>query len=299
LAVGAKIVNEPVGNVMEVRHESDAGTWTLARMSAPAMLRPWVLEYTGYREISAKQSIVRREVPSTVVGLIINFGSPFSIVDPLPNADWQLRSTFIAGLHERPALVASDGNAYCLQIDFTPLGACRFFNSSLAAINHATTPLSDVLGNDGSLWIEQLQHCGSWQQRFALVSQYLVKRFANATQPKPEVEKAWELLQQSKGRIKITKLAQYLNCSREYCSRLVKNELGMAPKSLAKVIRFETALQLHAAGHTSLADLAVICGYSDQAHFNTECKTLSGSTPKQLFRRYQPESGIIESSAGL
>jgi AraC-like DNA-binding protein len=63
--------------------------------------------------------------------------------------------------------------------------------------------------------------------------------------------------------------------------------LGLPPKAAARVIRFDRARhllvrQLTAPGSdTRLADLAVACGYFDQAHLAREFRALAGCPPSQ------------------
>src|SRR5262249_54307324 len=88
------------------RHDSAMGRWEFARAAPPAALARYVIEYQGYRETS--HPIVRREVPSGCVSLIINLGPPFDVRYP-HDPDWTKYGTFVAGLDDGYALVASGG----------------------------------------------------------------------------------------------------------------------------------------------------------------------------------------------
>ena len=58
-----------------LRHESELGAWTLVRRQPDARLRGYVAEYEGYVERSAASQVLRQQVPTTQLPLIINFGS--------------------------------------------------------------------------------------------------------------------------------------------------------------------------------------------------------------------------------
>ena len=64
-------------------------------------------------------------------------------------------------------------------------------------------------------------------------------------------------------------------------------EIGLTPKAAARVIRFDRARhllvsQLAVVGSdTRLADLAVACGYFDQAHLAREFRSLAGCPTSQ------------------
>jgi len=44
----------------------------------------------------------------------------------------------------------------------------------------------------------------------------------------------------------------------------------------------------------SFSEVAVGCGYSDQAHMIHDFKDFSGLTPVELIRLYSPDAGTIE-----
>ena len=85
---------------------------------------------TGYRE-TMRGRFSQRETASLVVPLIISFGTPFLIaLGRAPDAA-DRQPSFAAGLYSGPIFIESDGGAECVQIDFTPLGAYRFFGGAV------------------------------------------------------------------------------------------------------------------------------------------------------------------------
>jgi AraC-like DNA-binding protein len=54
--------------------------------------------------------------------------------------------------------------------------------------------------------------------------------------------------------------------------------IGVTPKTLARIMRFNHAQAMARAGG-DWADIAAACGYADQAHLAREFVELSGSTP--------------------
>ena len=81
-------------------------------------------------------------------------------------------------------------------------------------------------------------------------------------------------------RSRIGALADELGWSRRHLAATVRQELGMAPKPLARLLRFEGALQRLRAG-ADLADAALDSGYYDQAHFNRDFRAFAGVTPTE------------------
>jgi AraC-like DNA-binding protein len=87
-------------------------------------------------------------------------------------------------------------------------------------------------------------------------------------------------LELSDGAVPIGELAAELGWSRRHLAVRFREELGMAPKALARLLRFERAVKRLRAGD-ELADLALDAGYYDQAHFNRDFRAFAGTTPTQ------------------
>lgn len=60
---------------------------------------------------------------------------------------------------------------------------------------------------------------------------------------------------------------------------------------LARLIRFDRAVQRLQAPGSALAEVAQDCGYYDQAHFNRDFRTFAGLSPTEFIRASLPEGG--------
>jgi AraC-like DNA-binding protein len=58
-----------------------------------------------------------------------------------------------------------------------------------------------------------------------------------------------------------------------------KTEVGVTPKQYCRLLRFQCAVQLTYKREVNWAQLALDCGYFDQAHFIHEFREFSGLTP--------------------
>ena len=56
-------------------------------------------------------------------------------------------------------------------------------------------------------------------------------------------------------------------------------ELGVSPKAVARVRRFEASVPLVSSGRMPLTDVALRCGWSDHAHMNRDWRDLAGTSP--------------------
>lgn len=274
-------------------HASEHGRWTLWRKRPPVHLQPHVIELEGYVETGGAP-LVRRELPFSGIPLILVFEHHFSVFAEDGAENVRLGQSFVAGLTDRPTLVGSPGHAFCMQVNFTPLGARRILGLDMHEIAGEVVPADAILGADFRALEDRLAHAGDWPRRFAVLEGYLLERLSRNAPSPPLVEAAYRQLASTNGATDIGGLAARLEVSRKHLGTLFRREIGMTPKGVARVLRFETALAALRSGTvSSLADLAYACGYADQSHLNSEFRAMSGQSPTALLRAGLPDGGII------
>ena len=78
------------------------------------------------------------------------------------------------------------------------------------------------------------------------------------------------------------KVARALGISERSLHRDLTRWSGLAPKSLARILRMQRALAAIRARRMPLALTALQMGYADQAHMTRELKELAGLTPGEI-----------------
>lgn len=278
--------------ISRLSYDGEAGSWEILRTLPHSALSPYVIDYSGYRE-SGTREVWRRELPSSFIPLIINFGPPFTIRDaPDREADY---GSFTAGVYAGPVIVGSQGSAHCLQVNFSPLGALRFFRVAQSEIAGRTLALDDLLGPGGNLLVDELRDAPDWQHRFAVLDRFIAARFEKAREPNAMVRQVWHGLLKDRGAVSIGALAQDAGISRRHLAKLFRAEIGATPKTMARILRFENARSMaRNVPRLGWADLAYAAGYADQAHLVREFRELSGLSPTDLLRNDRAETGLLE-----
>ena len=269
------------------------GAWLLAsRRANPAVAR-YVRDYHGYEEFRASL-VRRRELPHGGVVLVINFGAEWRVTDPRHAAPAVSYDSFVAGVDDFASLVDCGGRAFCLQVNFTPIGARRFFGLPMHELTRRVVPLGDIIGDDADRLADRLFQAPDWSGRFDIVEDAILARLACSPLVDAGIRWAWDRLGRNGGRCSIAGLAQELDCSRKHLIARFRDQIGLPPKSVAGIMRFNRALRLIGpAAQPDLALIAAEAGYFDQPHFNRDFLALSGITPGEFLRaRLRDGDGI-------
>jgi len=282
--------------VRVVRYEVPDGTVEISCAAPAAHLRAYVRNYVGWCDPSRAASR-RRQVPSGRVPLIINFGARVRERKARSDA-WGEYGTFTAGLHDAFTITESAGPNVGMQINFSAIGARLFYDRPLRGLTNLTVELGDVLNRPADDLVSRLFDALSWEQRFAIVDAEIASRIASARTPSPTVVAAHDELTRTAGRVRIADLVRQAGWSERHFATTFAEEIGLGPKAFARVLRFAAAVRaLKKVSAPRLADIALACGYYDQAHFTREVVAFAGATPTELLASRFPEDTGFRAAA--
>lgn len=271
---------------MQRRKEQDhsiAGRFEMRRRLPNAVLEGIVTDICGYRE-TAPGHFHNVEYASLTVPLVISFAEPFAIGLGKTPGDNDRFASFAAGLFAGPVVIESFGGACCVQVNFTPLGARRFFRQPMSELTDSMVVLDDVLGAEGMALRERLGNTPDWAARFDIAEAFVAARLKNTAETPLEIAWAYDRIITSGGRTRISVLAEKLGRSRKHLASGFSDAIGIGPKTLSRIVRFNRALGLSRQQTVDWADIAADCGYADQAHLVREFRDLAGETPTALAR---------------
>jgi AraC-like DNA-binding protein len=249
----------------------------LLKMPAPACLAGLVNDFALYREFSANP-IHQTETASLVVPLLIGFADPFDMAlgrEPRRDEGYQ---SFTAGLCISPVMIRSAGGSSCLEITLTPLGARRFFGMPMDELTERMIRLDDLEDRSLSALRQRLGNERDWHRRLAIAETFVENRLLGAGAPSRTVAWAYSAIVAAKGRLPVTRIAEQIGWSRKHLAQEFRREIGLGPKAVSRIVRFQAAQALAMRGH-GWAGIAAECGYADQAHLAREFRELAGQAP--------------------
>ena len=245
----------------------------IARRTPHPALASHVRSLAGWHE-RADGPVARDELPGARIVLVVSLGPSMEI-------DGRRFESFAAGLHDAPAHTEHAGLGHGIQAYLSPLGGQRLFGMPMGELTRDVVALEDLIGPAAHELAERLTTAPGWAARFDLFERAIATRVLEAPPVAPELEWAWQRLLRSGGAAPVGELAAELGWSRRHFTTSFREHVGLPPKALGRIVRFERAVERLREG-AELADLALDCGYYDQAHFNRDFRAFAGATPTEF-----------------
>ena len=263
-----------------------AGTSTFVHASVV----PGVLGSTVGYASTAPAERLHRGVPSPWMTFILSLDGPVvwsEDEDALGTARERRDTVLVSPLHTRAAFIRMPQRQVGLQMAVHPLHARRLFGASPAELAGSGATGLEVLGERAEELRQRLVETPTWPQRFAVLETYVRDRLDRAPASaavRPELHEAWRWLRRSGGQRPLNSLAEHVALSPRHLTTLFQRELGLSPKRVARLVRFDAASRrltdaVRRSQALDLARVAADCGYYDQSHLDREFREHLGTSP--------------------
>jgi AraC-like DNA-binding protein len=182
----------------------------------------------------------------------------------------------VVGPSTRPMRIAPSGAVDVVGIRFEPYGAALGFGLPSEELVDRAFPLAEVVAVRAGEWMERLAATADWGSRM-LVLESGLRAALDVRRCDPVVEAASRIIARSGGRMTVEALSSELGVRPRRLERGFRAHVGIAPKKLCRITRFQRLLGEMERG--TLAGAAVRCGYTDQAHLTRDFRDFGGMTP--------------------
>lgn len=261
---------------------------------APRTLGAMVASTVGYRSEGADPQL-HRGLPAPYLTLIFSLEGPVVAGDTpeqARGAHAQREEIIVGGLHQRPVYIAQSSRETGVQLAVHPLAARALFGMPAAELTQATTHGASVLGRSAVEIHERLRERTSWDERFAIITEYLRRRAGDEGRRagvRAEVAEAWEWMARRSGAGSLDAMARHVAMSRRQLTTLFQREVGASPKQINRLMRFERARQevtRAVAGEAApdLSEIAARCGFYDHSHLVRDFRQYTGLSPSGWIR---------------
>jgi len=228
---------------------------------------------------------IERRLPDGMLSLIINLRDD-EIRLHAPHDPAQVQTylgALIAGARSSFALLDTATTTSVIGVQFRPGGTAPFLPWPAEEIQDKELSLDLVWGSKALALCERLCAETSHSRRFRLVERFLLAHLDPNRAPHPAVTFAVGQLQAAH-RLSIAAVSDQLALSRTRFNQVFRATVGLTPKQYQRVRRFQVVLRLlerdvERQRSVSWSELAVACGFYDQAHLTHEFHLCAGMTP--------------------
>lgn len=216
---------------------------------------------------------------------VFNLAEPIEIISSDGFAK-NMSVTGITGPMTRPMRMKPTGPTKLFGICFRAGGGYLFFKTPAHELANQCPDVGDLWGAEGDRFVERIQNdCLTTESRIESINLYLSKLLGKNYRDNAAIDAAIEAIERHKGRITIDQLARYLGMSGRHLERIFKERIGVTPKQLCRNTRFKNVYkQIETSSHIDWTDVALSCGYYDQAHLINEFKHFTGTSPTEHFK---------------
>jgi len=228
-----------------------------------------------------------RILPDGCVELILNFAAPFCEQKGSGGAERQpLR--FLVGQITRPLLIVPTGRVHLLGIRFHPGGSRPFFPVPMQELTNQIVELESLAPRLERELFGRTADANSIRTKIAIAEKVLLRQIGGAGKRSSSLQGAVTRILSTAGQVSVDALAADAGISGRQLERRFLKEVGVGPKMLCRILRFQRVFRAVENNDAGWAAVAADCGYFDQSHLIRDFQQFAGETPSVLFASVSP-----------
>jgi AraC-like DNA-binding protein len=227
--------------------------------------------YEGYSQPHARERLLPTGTIELVIDLREDAGSTEHAV--------------VCGAHSEFFVLDTSRQAAVLGVHFRPGGAFPFLNLPAGELHNQHVTLDTLWGRKAGQLRERVLEARTPAARFRILEESLLALANGCLERHPAVGFALKQFQVVPGGRSIADVTDEIGLSPRRFSQVFEEEVGLTPKLYCRVRRFQQVLRvIHQGQPFEWANLALACGYYDQAHFIHDFRAFSGISPTAYLR---------------
>ena len=249
----------------------------------------WVLE----SPIGLPASATSIAAPNGCPKLIIPYeNSIVSEANGRTQTSYAHRMYFVGNRDSATLIRSSAQKTAFIAIEFCPHGAFPIFGVPMSETSNGLWETDCVFGQwsrDVQVTLNDLERV---DKKVAYIQDRLILLLRKNRCDAGLVGYCVGALRSADGRISIQELQQQTGYSRRYLDRLFQQHVGLSPKVLAEIFRFQRFYRKWAEGVSlDVFKAELYDHYYDQAHFTKEFRKMTGHAPGKFIREVSNEFG--------
>ncbi|HAJ64811.1 MAG TPA: AraC family transcriptional regulator [Cyanobacteria bacterium UBA8543] len=255
--------------------------------------RPPLSQFVAFLWSSEGDDLPKAQVRLLPIGsmeLVINLRE-----DAIPLFDQHSRAqcgstggSRICGIHSEGFIIDNHSQVGVMGVHFKPGGGAPFFGLRASELHNQIVSLDPLLNRragelrdlpEAAALRDRLLETPTRETRFLVLERFLLNMMAQPLEQYSAVDFALREFQKSPTPT-VSEVTNQIGFSARHFNQLFRNQVGLTPKLFCRIQRLRQVLYLLAGKkQINWMDVALKCGYFDQAHFIHDFRTFAGCTP--------------------
>ena len=249
-----------------------------AKQLSPYVALIWVFESRSGVPLADSRIIV----PDGRAKIIVPYRNSLCAAVKTGLMSAQEHHILLVGIQTTPTTIASTAaDTGTIGVELTPKGLYHLFKLSMHEITNRMISFEEVFGPWGARLQTRIGDADDLLEKITLLQSALTHLLEQNEKEYALFDHTLDLLVQTHGMISIQELAAHIGYTKRYVDRLFQEHVGVSPKSLASILRFQAVYQgwMQQRSPTFFRTHWPTY-YYDQSHFIKEFKRFTGFTPQ-------------------
>jgi AraC-like DNA-binding protein len=234
--------------------------------------------YEGYSQPHDKE----RLLPDGSMELVVNLKEDEARVYDRrdPSKFQSTRGALLVGVQSEYFVLDTAEQQSVVGVHFKPGGAFPFFKMPAGEFHNQHLSLDLLWGNSARELRERLLEAATPERKFEILEESLLAHASKPLLRHPAVDFAIQEFGDLRRAPSIAQVTAQIGLSSRRFLDVFNDQVGLTPKLYCRVQRFQNVLRrIGMRGNVDWTDLALSCGYFDQAHFIHDFGAFSGLSP--------------------
>jgi AraC-like DNA-binding protein len=252
--------------------------------------------YDGYTQPHVKERVLPTGEMQIVINLLEDKSSIYDRVDT--DRCQTLNGSLFSGAHSEYVVISTAAQASLMGVSFKAGGAYPFLRMPAGELRDTTVSLDTLWGATAADLRNQLLEAPTHQDRFQVMERALLAELKRGFNPSGAVGFALSRFMAEPHLTTVAGVTDQIGLSPKRFIQTFRDQTGFTPKVFCRIRRFQQALgfmegHLEGRGGVEWANVALDCGYFDQAHFIHDFRAFSGINPTSYVANRTPHRNHV------
>jgi AraC-like DNA-binding protein len=256
------------------------------RISPPADLSHIIQCFWSVQDeagVNKPDSQRQKIIPDGFTEVIFHFGEPYRI---RLYKRWETQApALVAGQIKKHFYLENQGRSDIFGIKLKPAVLTHLFGLDMSKLTDRVVDVSKVRAVKSLAVLYKSLISLDTDRRCGIVAQ-LFRSQIDAVPHNHPVDAAIDLIFRTHGTMSIGEIASRTGFTERHIEQLFKKHVGLTPKFLARIVRFNRIFHLISDKQPDWSDIVFQSGFYDQSHFIRNFKAFTGEDPSRyMFSR--------------